>query len=58
VAVEAFLGGRIPWMVIAETCKATLARHDGAEASTAADVIAADARARALAREELLRHAA
>jgi 1-deoxy-D-xylulose-5-phosphate reductoisomerase len=58
VAVEAFLAGRIPWMGIAETCKAALARHDGAEASTAADVIAADARARALARQELPRHAA
>jgi 1-deoxy-D-xylulose-5-phosphate reductoisomerase len=58
VAVDAFLAGHIPWMGIAETLKATLARHDGAEASTAADVIAADARARALAREELQRRAA
>jgi 1-deoxy-D-xylulose-5-phosphate reductoisomerase len=58
VAVEAFLAGRIPWLAIAETLKGVLARHDGAEAVTAADVIDADAGARALARQELQRCAA
>ena len=44
--VAAFLAGRIPWIAIAEVLKAVMDRHDGAEATTVADVVEADAAAR------------
>ncbi len=55
VAVESFLGGKIPWLGIAALVKATLSRHDGGQARTAGDVIDADRTARRLAREEVER---
>ena len=50
VAVEAFLAGRISWLQIAEVNDATLQRHDGARLASVDDVLAADARARQIAR--------
>lgn len=50
VAVEAFLAGRISWLQIAEVNDATLQRHDGARLASVDDVLAADARARHIAR--------
>jgi len=50
IAVEAFLGGRISWHQIAEVNDATLQRHDGAALRGTADVLAADATARRIAR--------
>ena len=49
VAVEAFLGGRIPWLAIPDVLEAVLARHDGAMADSVDAVIDADGRARAAA---------
>jgi 1-deoxy-D-xylulose-5-phosphate reductoisomerase len=50
-AVEAFLGGRIRWISIPDVLEATLARHDGADASDLDAVLAADSVARTVARE-------
>lgn len=50
VAVEAFLEGRISWHQIADVSSAVLDEHDGATPGTVDDVIAADERARRLAR--------
>jgi 1-deoxy-D-xylulose-5-phosphate reductoisomerase len=49
VAVQAFLDGKIAWLAIPDVLEAVLARHDGAMADSAGAVIAADARARAIA---------
>jgi 1-deoxy-D-xylulose-5-phosphate reductoisomerase len=51
VAVEAFLGGGISWLGIADVCKATLDRHDDGPAATVDDIVEADRRARAAARD-------
>jgi 1-deoxy-D-xylulose-5-phosphate reductoisomerase len=56
VAVDAFLAGRIRWADIAAVIAATLDRHDGAPATDAAAVIAADVAARRVA-DDLLRSA-
>ncbi len=53
VAVDAFLAGRIRWADIAALVASTLDRHDGAPASDAPAVIAADAEARRIATELL-----
>ncbi|MFM8908071.1 MAG: 1-deoxy-D-xylulose-5-phosphate reductoisomerase, partial [Actinomycetota bacterium] len=50
IAVEAFLAGRISWLQIAEVNDATLQRHDGVALRSVADVLAADAEARRIAR--------
>jgi len=55
VVVEAFLAGRLDWIEISEVLQASLARHDGSAASTVADVVGADERARAVT-AELLRN--
>lgn len=57
VAVEAFLAGRVRWADISAVIAATLDRHDGAPATDAAAVVAADATARWVA-TELLDHTA
>ncbi len=49
VAVDAFLSGGLRWTQIAEVIEGTLARHDGAPASSSDAVIAADAQARRVA---------
>jgi 1-deoxy-D-xylulose-5-phosphate reductoisomerase len=49
VAVDAFLQGRIRWADIPSVISATLDRHDGAPATDAAAVIAADGEARRIA---------
>jgi 1-deoxy-D-xylulose-5-phosphate reductoisomerase len=49
VAVGAFLAGRLPFLAIAETVGETLAAVDGAPARDLAELIEADAEARALA---------
>ncbi len=46
VAVEAFLDGRIRWIVIPDVLKAVLDGHDGSRASGVDAVLAVDARAR------------
>jgi 1-deoxy-D-xylulose-5-phosphate reductoisomerase len=48
-AVEAFLGGRIGWLAIADVLQAVLARHDGAVADSVDAVMDADRRARVVA---------
>lgn len=53
VVVAAFLGGSLPWIAIPEVLQASLARHDGSTASTVADVVGADERARAVTAELL-----
>ena len=53
VAVGAFLQGRIRWHQIAEVCDAALQRLEPGADHTVDDIIAADARARAVAMEEL-----
>jgi 1-deoxy-D-xylulose-5-phosphate reductoisomerase len=53
VAVEAFLAGRIRWTQIADVCDATLQRFERSADRTVDDIIAADARAREVAREVL-----
>ena len=50
IAVEAFLAGRISWLQIADVNDATLQRHDGGSLSSVDDVLAADERARQIAR--------
>jgi 1-deoxy-D-xylulose-5-phosphate reductoisomerase len=50
IAVDAFLAGRISWLQIAEVNDATLQQHDGATLTNVDDVLAADARARHIAR--------
>lgn len=50
VAVDAFLSGRIGWLQIAEVNDATLQRHDGAALHEVHDVLAADEKARHIAR--------
>ena len=54
VAVDAFLEGRIRWTQIAETNDAALQRWESGSASTVDDIIAADARARVVAKEVLV----
>ena len=49
-AVAAFLAGRIRWADIAAVCAGVLDRHDGGALGGVDDVVAADARARAIAR--------
>jgi 1-deoxy-D-xylulose-5-phosphate reductoisomerase len=49
VAVEAFLAGRIRWADIAAVIASTLDRHDGAPATDADAVVAADGAARRVA---------
>jgi 1-deoxy-D-xylulose-5-phosphate reductoisomerase len=51
VAVAAFLDRRIRWSDIPDVLSAVLSRHDGAEPTDVDAVIAADAQARAVARE-------
>ena len=53
VAVDAFLAGRIRWADIAALVASTLDRHDGAPATDAGAVIAADAEARRITTELL-----
>jgi 1-deoxy-D-xylulose-5-phosphate reductoisomerase len=53
VAVTAFLAGRLAWSAIPDVLERVLARHDGGRAATADDIVAADARARALAGAEV-----
>jgi 1-deoxy-D-xylulose-5-phosphate reductoisomerase len=53
VAVEAFLGGRIAFLDVAEVVEETLARIDGSPARDLADLIAADEEARRLAAKGL-----
>jgi 1-deoxy-D-xylulose-5-phosphate reductoisomerase len=49
VAVEAFLDGRLRWPQIAEVCDAALQRFEAGPHGAVDDIIAADARARAVA---------
>ena len=49
VAVEAFLGGRIPFLGIAEIVEATLARNSSRDPSSIAEVLECDREARAYA---------
>lgn len=58
VAVEAFLGRRIPFSGIAEVIERVLDRTPKISISAIADVLAADAEARRMAREEVERKAA
>ncbi len=51
VAVDAFLVGRIPWLGIPDVSEAVLSRHDGGVPDSPDAVIAADAKARAVAAE-------
>ncbi|MGH3026219.1 MAG: 1-deoxy-D-xylulose-5-phosphate reductoisomerase, partial [Gaiellaceae bacterium] len=51
VAVEAFLAGRIAWTTIADIVEEALQRHVATELVDVGDVLAADADARAVARE-------
>jgi len=53
IAVDAFLGGRIGWLGIADVLESVLARHDGAVADGVDAVIEADRRGREAAREVL-----
>ena len=53
VAVDAFLQGRLRWAQIADVCDAALQRFEPGADSTVADIVAADARARVVAQEEL-----
>jgi 1-deoxy-D-xylulose-5-phosphate reductoisomerase len=50
VAVDAFLGGRLPFPAIARVIESVMTAHDVQEARTLADVQAADLWARAQAR--------
>jgi 1-deoxy-D-xylulose-5-phosphate reductoisomerase len=54
VAVDAFLGGRIAWGDISRVIAATLEHHDGAPATDADAIIAADTEARRLAADILV----
>lgn len=49
VAVASFLSGRIRWPQIADVCEATLQHHDAGPATTVAEIVEADARARSVA---------
>ena len=53
VAVAAFLEGRLSWRGIADVVAETLAAHEPVALTTVDDVLAADARARELARVEV-----
>ncbi|MGB8859742.1 MAG: 1-deoxy-D-xylulose-5-phosphate reductoisomerase [Ilumatobacteraceae bacterium] len=53
VAVEAFLAGRLKWHQIADVNDAALQRYEPGADTTIDDIIAADARARVVALEEL-----
>jgi len=53
VAVDAFLAGRLRWQQIAEVNDATLQRYEPSADDTVDDIVAADARARAVAQEVL-----
>ena len=55
VAVDAFLEGRIRWTQIAECNDAALQRYEPSPCATVDDIIAADAHARAVAKEVLAR---
>jgi 1-deoxy-D-xylulose-5-phosphate reductoisomerase len=55
IAVEAFLGGRLPFLAIAELVERTLARADTSSARDLEALIEADAAARRAAREEVAR---
>jgi len=54
VAVAAFLGGRLPFLGIAELVERAIAAVDGAAARDLADLVEADAEARRAAEEALL----
>ncbi len=58
VAVEAFLDGRLPFPGIAAVIERVLARASRIKVSAISDVLAADAEARRMAREEVERFAA
>ena len=53
IAVEAFLEGRIPFPVIAETVEETLARQPSREPATIGEVISIDQASREVARQVL-----
>jgi 1-deoxy-D-xylulose-5-phosphate reductoisomerase len=53
VAVAAFLAGALRWTQIPDVLAAVLSRHDGGGAEDVDAVIAADGRARAVARDEI-----
>ncbi len=55
VAVDAFLAGNLRWNEIPDVCVGVLAMHDGAKPHTVDDVIEADAQARRIARDLLLK---
>jgi 1-deoxy-D-xylulose-5-phosphate reductoisomerase len=55
VAVQAFLDGTLPWISIPDVLSAVLDRHDGAEADSVESVVAADGRAREVARQLIQR---
>jgi 1-deoxy-D-xylulose-5-phosphate reductoisomerase len=55
VAVDAFLQGRLRWSQIAEVCDAALQRYEPGADHTVDDIVAADARAREVAKEVLPR---
>jgi 1-deoxy-D-xylulose-5-phosphate reductoisomerase len=55
VAVEAFLGGSLRWPQIADVCDATLQSHEPGADDTVDAIVAADRRARAVARD-IVRH--
>jgi 1-deoxy-D-xylulose-5-phosphate reductoisomerase len=51
VCVDAFLAGRLPFLAIVDTVSQVVSEHDGGAASTMEEILAADAWARARARE-------
>ena len=51
--MDAFLQGRLRWSQIAEVCDAALQRYEPGADTTVDDIIAADARAREVAKEVL-----
>jgi 1-deoxy-D-xylulose-5-phosphate reductoisomerase len=53
VAVDAFLAGRISWIVIPDIIEAALSTHDGAPATSVDDIVVADAAARRAAHAAL-----
>jgi 1-deoxy-D-xylulose-5-phosphate reductoisomerase len=55
VAVDGFLTGALRWNQIADVCVAVLDEHDGSVPATVDDVIVADATARRLAAEVIVR---
>jgi 1-deoxy-D-xylulose-5-phosphate reductoisomerase len=58
VAVEAFLGARLPFPGIAEVIERVLTRTPKVKLNAISDVLAADLEARRMAREEVERFAA